>query len=127
MAKIIVLPTTASILSHITPDGIALIADKLAERLIAYAHESWTNFIDEDGEISIDEDGQVTRELEYLLPAIGESIYDRLFNHPTVDAALTEMKIIVKDCSEDANEWHLANQSHDAMLRYHGMSRSDFS
>lgn len=107
-------------------NGITMIAEKIAERLISYAHDNWSGMVDEDGDISIDEDGMVTRELENLLPINGDKIFEQIFNHPAVDSALSEVKIIVRELAEDAMEWHKASQSSYAMLRYHGMSIRDF-
>lgn len=101
------------------------VSERIAERVIAYAHENWSNLIDEDGDISIDEDGLVHNELEKIME-YSEGLFEKIFNSPAVSSALDEVKIIVKDLADDAREWHMANQSSYAMLRYHGLSYREF-
>ena len=110
----------------ITKRGIEELAKRISERVIAYAHENWSNMIDEDGDTSIDEDGMVSRELEHITESYPEGLFERVFNHPVVCSALDEVKTIVKDLADDAREWYEAQQSSYAMLRYVGMSTRDF-
>ena len=114
-------------ITHVTKLGVESLAGKISERLLAYAYENWTQMIDEDGDISVDEDGMVSRELEHITESYPEGLFERVFNHPAVGSALDEVKTIVRDLADDAREWHEASQSSYAMLRYHGHTWRDFA
>lgn len=108
--------------------GLFFLLVKIEAYLEDLAHNQWQRFVDEDGIIEI-ETSALLQEIEESLD-LEEPIVSALESPEAVAAVnrmFADMELIVREHAEDAAEWNRA-RSHGipGILRYHGLSVSDF-
>ncbi|AMM45098.1 hypothetical protein SP15_290 [Bacillus phage SP-15] len=103
------------------------VAEVVSDKIIDIARNDWESYIDEDGDIKIDEqcifEEAFNKHIEYLDVKLSEYEYDTLYDavydlieNKTYDTAYEEIEEIAKD----------VQLYHRDPLKYHGLNQKDF-
>lgn len=107
------------------------IVSKVVEGLLAHAGDNWQEYFEEDGSLVLDRANVLDGVIENVLGAGMDDTsrnewFDLLSDHPLVFDTFFEMRVLAEEMAKDHKAWQIALSSDYAMLRYHGLSMSDF-
>lgn len=105
-------------------------AVQLGALLLDEGYRNWREYVDEDGNITIDQDALTRRFLEVALldvpAAESEAVIEAIQVHHMTALGFSEMQIAIEDTLSDQMAYRDAYVSPGAMLGYHGLCERDF-
>lgn len=111
----------------LTLDALDMLSVKVSNWMVERAGDDWENYIDADGQVNIDEDAVVFAALEKFTDEQDEEVFAQLWEHPSVQLALEEMRTVVEDqASNYRSHQRMWSGTIHQRLREVGMSVHDF-